>query len=87
MLSIHIEMFLPRHEGEPAAQLQEEFLQVVNQGLFQARLVEVLVCRKVQELQYIGVFDDPLILRLRLGGLDLRCDALLVPAGQDTLII
>ena len=72
MPAIHIKMLLPCHEGEPAPQLQKEFLQVVDQRLLQVGLIKMLICREIQKFQHVGVFDDPLILRLWLRGLDLR---------------
>ena len=86
MLSVHIEMLLPRHKGEAAPQLQQELLQMVDQRLLQGGLIEVLICRKIQKFQHIWIFDDLLILRLRLRSLDLGRDALLVAAYKDALV-
>ena len=54
MPSIHIKILLPRDKGKPAAQCQEKFLQVVDQRLFQGRLIKVLIGREIKELQDIG---------------------------------
>ena len=59
---------------------------MVNQGLLQTGFIEVLIGGKIQELQHIRVFDDLLIFRFRLRGLYFRRDALLVPAGENSLI-
>lgn len=49
---------LPRLEAKAPAQFQEEILQLVQQGIFQIRLVHDVSRFETQKLEHIGVADD-----------------------------
>ena len=81
VLPIQRELLLPCYERKAAPKLQQEVLQMVNQRLFQFTLIHMSVRLNLQKLHHIGVFDDLLIFRLRLGGLYLGCNHRLVLTG------
>ena len=66
VLTIQCKLFLSCYEGEASSQLQQEVLQVVNQCLLQFSLIHMRIRLDLQELHYIGVFDDFFIFRFRL---------------------
>ena len=62
-MTIQRKLLLSRYEGEASSQLQQEVLQVVNQCLLQFSLIHMRIRLDLQELYYIGVFDDFFIFR------------------------
>ena len=52
----HLDALLPAHEGEVAAQFQNESLQLGQDGLFQVFFGEAIF--QVQEVQQVGVFQE-----------------------------
>lgn len=62
-MTIQRKLLLSRYEGEASSQLQQEVLQVVNQCLLQFSLIHMRIWLDLQELHYIGVFDDFFIFR------------------------
>ena len=66
VLTIQRKLLLSGYEGEASSQLQQEVLQVVNQCLLQFSLIHMRIRLDLQELHYIGVFDDFFIFRFRL---------------------
>ena len=79
VLTVQCEPLLPSHKRKASAQFQKELLQVINQCLLQIAFKHMGVWLDLQELHNIGAFDDLLIFRLRLGGLNLSGNGGLCP--------
>ena len=58
MLAVERDPLLAAHEGEALAQLEQELLQLGDQGLLQVGLAEPLVLAEPGELQDEGVFHQ-----------------------------
>ena len=58
MLAVERDPLLAAHEGEALAQLEEELLELVDQGPLQVGLAEPLVLAEPGELQDVGVLDQ-----------------------------
>ena len=87
MASIYGEVFLPCHKGKASSELQQKFLQMVDQCLFQCGFIVMLIGREIKELEYIGVFNDLFVFRLRFQAVDLRSYAVLIAAGKDPIVV
>ena len=58
VLALQRDPLLPGHEGEPLAQLQEELLELVDEGLLQVRLQEAFILPQAGEFQDVGILDQ-----------------------------
>jgi hypothetical protein len=58
MLAVERDPLLAAHEGEPLAQLEQELLELGDQGPFQVGLAEPLVLTKPGELEDQGVLHQ-----------------------------
>ncbi len=59
---------------------------MVNQCLFQLRLIKMLILRKVKKSQHIRIFDDLFVFRLRNRGLNFRCHTLFILARKYPVV-
>lgn len=55
---VEVDVLLPCNEGEAAPEFQEEFLQVVDERLFEVGFVETRALLHAQKFKNIGIADD-----------------------------